>query len=280
MSPLKIILLIAAGTVAANTVFYSFLFLTNPVTEPQTLIHIPRAACNPDRGTSDAVIRRVIIGINNTITWKNWGSCSHRIVAETFSSEILNQNQTWSYTFAKEGVYQYHTEPSALFKGKIVALSESSLDKIIINDQNLRFANIDDIKPDSSRIFFYPITKDDTWSTWLLIRLPESLGGDKNDESAFRAYSMVDIRLHCLVRYIPEKLQMGEPCHGSFYDVLNGVAVTGPAVDYNFPNNALPRLELFVDDSGFIHVKPPEFTVERNGVIGYGRIPDVKSIQQ
>jgi hypothetical protein len=39
-----------------------------------------------------------------------------------------------------------------------------------------------------------------------LIRLPVWLGGDKDDVSAFRAYSAVDLALHCLVKYWPGEL--------------------------------------------------------------------------
>jgi len=225
----------------------------------------------------------VIIGMNSTVTWKNLDYCGNTIIEDTelFRSEPLGQNQTWSYTFTKEGIYHYHTEPHPWLQGNIVVVSKepSSAERIVIYDQNLRFANINDIEPNSAYVFFYPNQKDDAWFRWLLIRLPESLGGDKNDASAFRAYSMVDIRLNCLVQYWPDKLHLIDPCHGTFYDVLNGVAVRGPAVDYNFPNNALPKLDLGIDNSGFLYVKTPRFTVDANGVIGNGRIPDVKSIQ-
>ncbi|MEP0825417.1 MAG: twin-arginine translocation signal domain-containing protein, partial [Nitrososphaera sp.] len=61
---------------------------------------------------------------------------------------------------------------------------------------NGEVVNINDFEPNSSKVIIYPRSEDEVlnkeaFRTWQLIRLPVELGGDRNDASAFRAYSMV-----------------------------------------------------------------------------------------
>ena len=149
-----------------------------------------------------------------------------------------------------------------------------------------RFANIADIEPDSSIVFPFPRTGDDEkdsepFRRYQLIRLASNAGGDPNDASAFRIYSMVCVHLWCLWDYIEgreieingEKLtgNIECPCHGSNYDPRTGLAHKGPAMLQSKPNDALPTLPLEVDENGDIWVLPPDTSLEKNGVIGLGR---------
>ena len=150
------------------------------------------------------------------------------------------------------------------------------------------FANVKTFPADSSAIFPYPRTGDprhdaEPFRRFQLIRLSPVEGGDKSDASAFRAYSMVCVHLWCLWSYKPgrmvedpftKKTIVGNiecPCHGSNYRVLDGVAIYGPASLQTPPNNALPKLDVGVDAEGFVVIRPPTFTVDRNGIVGYGR---------
>ena len=148
------------------------------------------------------------------------------------------------------------------------------------------FANIDNIDPDSSIVFPFPRTGDteldaEPFRRFQLIRLADSLGGTNNDVSAFRIYSMVCVHLWCLWDYIEgrETEINGEtiigniecPCHGSNYDVRNGLSHAGPAMLQSAPNNALPTLPLEIDDKGDIWVLPPDNSLDDDGVIGMGR---------
>jgi len=103
--------------------------------------------------------------------------------------------------------------------------------------------------------------------------LPVELGGDKNDVSSFRMYSQVCLHLWCLWKYWPEEgRKRGEcPCHGSMYDPLTGEAFAGPASLQAPPSNVLPRLDLEIDSQGNIWVKPPNWSVNGNGIVGFGR---------
>ena len=149
-----------------------------------------------------------------------------------------------------------------------------------------RFANIADIETDSSIVFPFPRTGDDEkdsepFRRYQLIRLASNAGGDANDASALRIYSMVCVHLWCLWDYVEgreieingEKLtgNIECPCHGSNYDPRTGLAHRGPAVMQSKPNNALPTLPLEVDENGDIWVLPPDNALDKNGVVGLGR---------
>jgi ubiquinol-cytochrome c reductase iron-sulfur subunit len=90
---------------------------------------------------------------------------------------------------------------------------------------------------------------------------------------------MICVHLWCLWNYYADRRLMNAtvdgtiecPCHGSKYDPNNGLAVAGPAAMQTEPNNALPRLDIEIEDNGDLVVIPPTWTVSRNGVIGFGR---------
>ena len=45
--------------------------------------------------------------------------------------------------------------------------------------------------------------KSDAFENYMLIRLPEWLGGGKDDASAFRSYHAVSLSANCMSRYWP-----------------------------------------------------------------------------
>lgn len=140
-------------------------------------------------------------------------------------------------------------------------------------------ANAKTFPPNSSQAIRYPETGDrvldeEPFRRWQFIRLPPEYGGDKEDASSFRAYSMVCLHLWCLWKYWPEEgRKRGEcPCHGSMYDPRTGKAFAGPASLQSPPSNVLPRLDLEVDNKGGIWIVPPVFSANANGIVGYGRL--------
>lgn len=139
-------------------------------------------------------------------------------------------------------------------------------------------ANVKTFKVNHSEAIIYPKSDDpalneEAFRTWQFIRLPPELGGDKNEASAFRVYSMVCLHLWCLWKYWPgEGRKRGEcPCHGSLYDPLTGKAFAGPAALQSPPSNVLPSLDLEVDKDGNVWILPPNWSVNGNGVVGFGR---------
>ena len=156
--------------------------------------------------------------------------------------------------------------------------STASLEKapVILPDDTQ--ANVNTFPINHAEVITYPKTGDrvldgEAFRKWQFIRLPESLGGAKNDISSFRAYSMVCLHLWCLWKYWPEVGRMrGEcPCHGSMYDPVTGTAFAGPASLQAPPSNTLARLNFETDSNGFMYISPVTWGVNANGVVGYGR---------
>lgn len=152
--------------------------------------------------------------------------------------------------------------------------------KIILPDGT--HANLNSFPINHAEVITYPTTGDsvldeEAFRKWQILRLPEELGGNNNDVSAFRIYSNVCVHLWCLWKYrtsIPTNPQYNKiecPCHGSVYDPLTGMAVKGPASFQSPPSNVLPQLEMESDSLGFLYIIPPILNINSNGVVGYGR---------
>ncbi len=156
--------------------------------------------------------------------------------------------------------------------------SSASLEKAQIILPDGTQANVNTFPINHAEVITYPKTGDrvldeEAFRKWQFIRLPEELGGSKNDVSAFRASSMICLHLWCLWKYWPDEgRKRGEcPCHGSMYDPLTGTAFAGPASVQAPPSNTLPQLHFETDSEGLMYISPVKWGVNDNGVIGYGR---------
>jgi len=139
-------------------------------------------------------------------------------------------------------------------------------------------ANINTFPVNHAEVITYPSTGDavldaEAFRKWQLIRLPQELGGEANDVSAFRVYSNICLHLWCLWKYYPDEgRKRGEcPCHASTYDPVTGLATGGPASLQAPPSNVLPKLDLEADSQGYLYITPPKFDTASNGIVGYGR---------
>jgi Rieske Fe-S protein len=153
--------------------------------------------------------------------------------------------------------------------------------------------------PNGSWLITYPSSGDltidsqnpDSFQKFQLIRLPSGLGGSDQSASAFVAYSKVCVHLWCSPNYDPQKSTDPAyetyqcPCHGSIYQVPTkdpttgklvdaGLAIAGPASLQPAPTNAIPMLTLTADPNGDLYIEPPQWDVDHNGVLGYGRNAD------
>jgi ubiquinol-cytochrome c reductase iron-sulfur subunit len=167
--------------------------------------------------------------------------------------------------------------------GKFLPNPSSNVgEKVKVELEDGTVANVKTFEVNTSQVVIYPRSEDEVlnteaFRTWQLIRLPKELGGDKNDASAFRIYSMVCLHLWCLWKYWPQEgRKRGEcPCHGSMYDPLTGKAFAGPASLQGPPSNVLPRLDLEVESNGDLSILPPRWDPNANGIVGYGRYINV-----
>lgn len=86
---------------------------TQPATVPAStaMAEIKGFAFNP---------ATITIAKGTTVTWTNKDSAPHTVTGDAFSSETLNQGQTYSFTFNEAGTFEYqcHIHPS--MHGKVV----------------------------------------------------------------------------------------------------------------------------------------------------------------
>jgi len=156
--------------------------------------------------------------------------------------------------------------------------SSASLEKAPVILPDGTQANLKTFPINHAEVITYPKTGDrvldgEAFRKWQFIRLPEELGGTKDDISSFRAYSMICLHLWCLWKYWPQEgRKRGEcPCHGSMYNPLTGTAFAGPASLQAPPSNTLARLNFETDADDFMYISPVTWGVNANGVVGYGR---------
>lgn len=165
--------------------------------------------------------------------------------------------------------------PEEKEKSESVGVIEEPLDGITV------------MRPNSMEFFYYPNPEDtenrDVFQKFVLIRLPEELGGDADDVSAFRAYSSVSISTdHCVTKYWPDKgrQRLEDPCWGTMYRAVDGLVMQNTDPVMITSPMALPYLDLSLDENGSLYIEPPVWTVEKNGVIGVGRSMSIQEIDQ
>ena len=153
--------------------------------------------------------------------------------------------------------------------------------------QIVNFDKISIIAPNTKEFFYYPNPEDtenrDVFQKFILIRLPESLGGTVNDVSAFRAYSAVSLSTdHCLVNYWPDpqRQNMQNPCWGGTYRAIDGLLIENIDPVMITSPIALPYLDLSIDENGSLYVEPPTWNLQENGVISFGRQISMQEIHQ
>ncbi len=104
---------------------------------------IPDGASNPYRQLNfEPKIVRVILGINNTVSWVNQDSVATNVVSDTnyvdpvsgpFDSRnpaylsttgngFLNPSKTFNFTFTQPGTFGYHGVPHPWMQGTVIAM--------------------------------------------------------------------------------------------------------------------------------------------------------------
>jgi hypothetical protein len=87
----------------------------------------PGAGDNPKLGFEPAVMV-IVIGINNTVVWKNEDSdwhTAHSNIPE-FYSGIIQPGASFTHTFERPGIYPYHCDPHPWMTGLITVQAPSS----------------------------------------------------------------------------------------------------------------------------------------------------------
>jgi plastocyanin len=101
---------------------------THAQTIPYTIVYIPAGASidnsvanfNPQNIT-------VMIGVNNTVVWKNEDTHNQAILGPSglFNSGNITQGHSWNYTFSSTGTYPYTDPNYEWLNGTITVVSGS-----------------------------------------------------------------------------------------------------------------------------------------------------------
>lgn len=207
---------------------------------------------------------------------------------------------------------------------RVITFETKELPKIAENGEitsydtlvEMKYVKAGDIEPNSSVWFFNPfdnnvaselykkpigsfteeekstaLEKIDRYAYYNLIRLPEWLGGDEeNNASAYRAYNAISLTQKCLAKYWPNegRMRIEDPCAGDTYRSWDGFAFGGPAGQgflSGFPGSrgtyqGLSNLDLSIDNEGYILALRPDTSPSSNGVPGEGRTFSADALEQ
>jgi plastocyanin len=67
----------------------------------------------------------VVIGVNNTVIWTNNDYTIHTVTSDSsiFDSGLLNNGNSWSYTFTTAGTYSYHCAIHPYMNGTVTVIA-------------------------------------------------------------------------------------------------------------------------------------------------------------
>ena len=85
------------------------------------------ASVNASLGFEPSTIT-VMIGVNNTVTWKNEDSDWHDVHSDTglFYSGMIQPGASWTYTFTTPGTYPYLCDPHPWMTGTVIVITPSA----------------------------------------------------------------------------------------------------------------------------------------------------------
>lgn len=178
--------------------------------------------------------------------------------------------------------YRSQDEPITMNAVRITDLEPNSfvgfLDPYGKTMQELGSENRTSITLDSKQAALFQ--NRDPYENYMLIRLPEWLGGGKDDSSAVRAYHAISLTDKCIHRYwsTEGRWRMENPCAGDMYRPWDGYAFGGPAAQGFvgfvpskgfYPALQMPRLS--VDGEGYVIAFKPDNNPNGDGSQGEGR---------
>ena len=118
---------ILSTAIVVAAVFLVYNYIT-PMTPTVVYVIIPAGAGeNLHLGFEPAKIK-VMIGVNNTIVWKNEDSdwhTAHSNIPE-FNSGLIQAGDSFSHTFLRAGVYPYHCDPHPWMTGVVTVVGTST----------------------------------------------------------------------------------------------------------------------------------------------------------
>ena len=122
---LSIALIVAVALIAVGFRFYG-----NPIstTPSEVVVIIANGASeNASLGFEPSYIT-IVIGVNNTVVWKNEDSDWHTATSDIpeFDSGVIQPGGSFTHTFLRAGTYPYHCDPHPWMTGVVVVKAATS----------------------------------------------------------------------------------------------------------------------------------------------------------
>jgi plastocyanin len=125
IAALTIVIVAVVALVAVGFLFYSGL---TPTTSSEVEVVIPKGASeNASLGFEPSNIT-VVIGVNNTVVWKNEDSDWHTAHSDgpEFNSGLIQPGGSFTHTFQRAGTYPYHCDPHPWMTGVVTVKAATS----------------------------------------------------------------------------------------------------------------------------------------------------------
>jgi len=122
---LSIALIAAVALLTAGFLFYGNL---TPTTPNEVVVIIANGASeNASLGFEPSNIT-IVIGVNNTVVWKNEDSDAHTATSDTpeFDSGMIPPGGIFTHTFLRAGTYPYHCDPHPWMTGVVIVKAATS----------------------------------------------------------------------------------------------------------------------------------------------------------
>lgn len=155
-------------------------------------------------------------------------------------------------------------------KGESLIATSAELDQALATGTDVVRGPAGDAMP--YKFFYWPY--DPSVSPYyrnVLARVPDSIASQTSSGAGkYVAYNTTCVHLQCLVNpgFADGQYRLQCPCHGSQYEITDGVPQRGPAHDLNL--GRLPRVRLKVDSNGNIYAEPWDSSDNLEGVPGLG----------
>ena len=134
LAAVSLTVVIVAALIGVVAIFYGNLKPTTPTNTPtEVFVIIPKGAgLNLHLGFEPAKIT-IVIGINNTVVWKNEDSdwhTAHSNIPE-FNSGLIPPGGNFTHTFLRAGVYPYHCDPHPWMTGVVTVKAATATGLIV-----------------------------------------------------------------------------------------------------------------------------------------------------
>ena len=133
LAAVSLTVVIVAALIGVVAIFYGNLEPPTPTTPTEVFVIIPKGAgLNLHLGFEPAKIT-IVIGVNNTVVWKNEDSdwhTAHSNIPE-FNSGLIPPGGNFTHTFLRAGVYPYHCDPHPWMTGVVTVKAATATGLIV-----------------------------------------------------------------------------------------------------------------------------------------------------